>query len=76
MSSLTDLMELAAQATDFDPLLVVENLRSSASPKDHVLADLIEGMAIRIAELETTIQIKNRVALRGGSIRPNPRKRR
>lgn len=75
MTQLTDLMELAAQATDFDPDLVVENLRSSASPRDHVLADVIEGMALRIEELTTQIKIKNRVALRGGSFRPNPRKR-
>lgn len=75
MSDLKDLMAIAYQAKDFDPDLVVENLRSSDSQRDHILADLIEGMSLRISELETSIKIKNRVALRGGSFRPNPRKR-
>lgn len=75
MSDIEDLIALANEASDFDPYTVIETLRHGERAYDHIIADVVEGMAMRIRELETTIQHKNRTALRGGSLRPNPRKR-
>ncbi len=62
----TFMRDIEARTGAFMPRLAVEAMRESG---DHMLADMIEGMADRIDYLE------RRVALLTPSVRLNPRKR-
>ena len=56
--SLADFMQLVERAGAFEPRLVINILREDDG--DHMLADMIEGMADRIDELERKVAVLDR----------------